>query len=616
MEYTKQEFVDGQVLTAEHLNHMETGIQRACDATPPACNATDCSKVLSYGENGLEWVDMPTGGGDGDGVGQKTEQGGEIFNDYETNEATAEFATAFGSENTAAGDCSIAGGKRIFKSGAEYVADEWLHGEAGYILKIYIADPDGEYAKNTISFEEAKNERYESGSTHECWRDVSEWLIECEEYDISVPDILMVSDGRFCLLEDLRYNEAYGKGAMAIGKGAVAYSRASKSFGYRTQTGYPPSLEHAETRPEAIVQTDENGNPVYPADNVGQAAFAIGADTAALNNHDFAGGWGSVARGQNSLAFGDHNEASGYCAISLGHKTKATGYAAVAVGDQCEATKENCFAGGSLSKSTAGNSIAFGYGCTASTRRTVALGSEANASGEMGATAIGHQVTANGKGAIAMGSGSTAKGEGTFAVGVGTQATLYGAFAYGDHCESTNYNAIAGGANSKAKHANTGAIGRRVVTGRSSQFVVGQDNAEDASALFVVGNGTSDTNRMNAFVVNAAGSAKLAGALSADGATFKKTVTMDGGVMCWGQATFLSGLEISGKLTFDSIDSTSRQRIFTKKTSAYAPDASRAGDYIGQLWTQENDAGEVIAVYMYCGYTSATGGKHKWIKLG
>ena len=63
MNYEKQTFVNGQVLTAECLNRMEEGIKGACDAAPPSCTSKDCSKVLSYGENGPEWVDMPSGGG-------------------------------------------------------------------------------------------------------------------------------------------------------------------------------------------------------------------------------------------------------------------------------------------------------------------------------------------------------------------------------------------------------------------------------------------------------------------------------------------------------------------------------------------------------------------------
>lgn len=69
MNYEKQTFKDGQVLTAECLNRMENGIKGACDAVPPACPTSDCSKVLSYGENGPEWVDMPSGGGGTGGGG-------------------------------------------------------------------------------------------------------------------------------------------------------------------------------------------------------------------------------------------------------------------------------------------------------------------------------------------------------------------------------------------------------------------------------------------------------------------------------------------------------------------------------------------------------------------
>lgn len=58
MNYEKQTFTNGQVLTAECLNRMEEGIKDACNAVPPTCTATDCSKVLSHGENGCEWVDM------------------------------------------------------------------------------------------------------------------------------------------------------------------------------------------------------------------------------------------------------------------------------------------------------------------------------------------------------------------------------------------------------------------------------------------------------------------------------------------------------------------------------------------------------------------------------
>lgn len=61
LNYEKQTFINGQILSAEILNRMESGIKSACDAAPPECTDTDCSKVLSHGPNGCEWVDRYDG---------------------------------------------------------------------------------------------------------------------------------------------------------------------------------------------------------------------------------------------------------------------------------------------------------------------------------------------------------------------------------------------------------------------------------------------------------------------------------------------------------------------------------------------------------------------------
>lgn len=59
MAYSKQNFEDGQVLTAAHLNHMETGIKTAHDSIVPAAPTTDLSRVLSYGSSGFQWIEPP-----------------------------------------------------------------------------------------------------------------------------------------------------------------------------------------------------------------------------------------------------------------------------------------------------------------------------------------------------------------------------------------------------------------------------------------------------------------------------------------------------------------------------------------------------------------------------
>lgn len=111
--------------------------------------------------------------------------------------------------------------------------------------------------------------------------------------------------------EDKRYNEAFGESGLASGMGAVAYARASHASGYRTQTGYPPSPEEAERRPEATVKTDENGNAVYPGGSTGQGALAYGADCVAGENGTLSGGLRSKALVKQSTAIGKDNVVSG-----------------------------------------------------------------------------------------------------------------------------------------------------------------------------------------------------------------------------------------------------------------------------------------------------------------
>ena len=192
-------------------------------------------------------------GDKGDGLGITTAEGGAVFNDYDTNQAKALHATAFGIGSKANGQAAIATG-----------------------------------VKGLRATDESGNSVY---------TDESDW----------------------------RYNEAIGTGSMASGSGAVAYSKLSKSLGLRTQTGYPPSKEEVNKRPEVVTQKDENGNVAYPEDYVGQAAVAIGADTASLGNHSFAGGFKSKSHEHCSFTFGRRNESQQVNAIAMGEGLVATG---------------------------------------------------------------------------------------------------------------------------------------------------------------------------------------------------------------------------------------------------------------------------------------------------
>ena len=161
------------------------------------------------------------------------EEGGLVFGD-ETSSATGSGAVAMGTGSTASGDGSVAmgdevlaagdgsfaqGGK-IFRRGAEYAKNE---------DGLYYADPNGMYMQA-----------------------YPEKCVDVATYPEDAPQLIVDEEGLYCYLHDVRYAEAHGYASMTAGQGAVAYARASKSLGYRTQTGYPTSPELAAARPEAI----------------------------------------------------------------------------------------------------------------------------------------------------------------------------------------------------------------------------------------------------------------------------------------------------------------------------------------------------------------------------
>lgn len=434
-------------------------------------------------------------------VGMTTPAGGVIFGDYEKNEANAKYAAAFGAESKAHGIASFASGtKKEVESDTPYPVDA-----------------DG----NPI-----------------------------------IPD------------DAWRYNEAIGTASTAMGMGNIAFSRASKAFGFRTQTGYPPSEEWIDKRPEVangiphedVAQSggtknfgvhsvqkssfinfayratapdpsgvrahilinfcDASGNSssryrdwavldgerhvvsyenkygtnyVYISiefyggktiqftdmmlycnaeENVGQAAVALGADTAALGNHAIAGGWRAIARGAHSFALGSADTYSET-------PTEASGY----------------------------GSVAIGKGAKASGSRSVAIGTG---------------TTSSGKASVALGDGTTATGQGAFAVGVGSTALNYTAFACGEKNTASAYNAFVGGSSCVASHANAVAIGRAVKTGKGNHAVFGQynDNTTNADSLLTVGKGTSDSTRSNAFDVKANGNIWVGGKSVHSGADY------------------------------------------------------------------------------------------------
>ena len=166
---------------------------------------------------------------------------------------------------------------------------------------------------------------------------------------------------------------------------------------------------------------------------------------------------------------------------------------------------------GDFSAMMGGKSQAKGKRAFAEGTSTIALGNYSHAEGNktfakaVNSHAEGLLTNALGEVSHAEGSTTTAKGDASHAEGAWTVASGYASHAENDHTEASGNGSHAGGVYSKAKHNMSFVHGSYLETGRSNQAVFGEYNKVDTSALFAVGNGTSQTNRKNAFQVNADG---------------------------------------------------------------------------------------------------------------
>ena len=210
------------------------------------------------------------------------------------------------------------------------------------------------------------------------------------------------------------------------------------------------------------------------------------------------------AFGDFSAMMGGKSQAKGKRAFAEGTSTIALGNYSHAEGNKTFAKAVNSHAEGLLTNALGGNSHAEGASTRATGDNSHAEGHLSEASG-YGSHAEGNQTTASGEAAHTEGSSNAATGNCAHAEGAGNTASGYASHAEGDSNKAIGSGSHAGGVMSQAKHNMSFVHGTYLETGRVGQSVFGEYNAVDANALFAVGNGTSQTNRKNAFQVNADG---------------------------------------------------------------------------------------------------------------
>lgn len=419
-------------------------------------------------------------------VGQKTTEGGEIFNDYENNQSISEFSSARGTHTFA--------GTKFF-----YIIDKNEINKT-YTLKDYYLDisSSGELAVNDLFSITTGGNREDCGTiksitqeegTNNAIVTVSNWywdnsssLVEPTYDNPCTSFIFRVIDKPLCGTDIMGTaasaegddTKALMVGAHSEGRYTVAGGKYSHAEGRNTRSGYASHAEGWGTK----AMGQEAHSEGYFTDAQGWYSHSEGNNTKSIGQSSHAEGANSVASGQFSHAEGTTTQATNTGSHSEGRNTIASGIGAHSEGSY--STDEN-------------NIIIY----------TEAIGTGSHAEG-LGTKASGYSSHSEGRFTIASGSQSHAEGSGTKAINYNTHSEGNNTTASGNESHAEGKNTVASGSVSHAGGLGTIASG-------SSQTSIGKYNREDVNALLIVGNGSgpSATERSNAFTVNRNGTATV-----------------------------------------------------------------------------------------------------------
>ena len=245
----------------------------------------------------------------------------------------------------------------------------------------------------------------------------------------------------------------------------------------------------------------------------GYSSIAMGRDTETSGYNSTAMGYETIASGNFSTAMGRSTKALGYYSTAMGRDTEASGYNSTAIGFYTEASESYSTAMGRSTKALGSSSTAMGF--------------ETNASGDY-STAMGYGTDALGDYSTAMGLGTYASGDYSTAMGLGTNAS-------GDYSTAMGYLTNASGDYSTAMGFSTQAESHNeFVIGRYNKTTSGVSSTDwvNVDPLFTVGNGSSSSNRSNAFQILKNGDATFYSNL-----TVKKDLDVEGDIDVTGTVT-------------------------------------------------------------------------------
>jgi hypothetical protein len=318
---------------------------------------------------------------------------------------------------------------------------------------------------------------------------------------------------------------AFGRGAIAEGFRSFAFGSAGvDSLGKKTGVAYAKG-DYSFAIGQGSQALGFSSFTLGIADTAsGWGATAMGYETTAKGGSSTSIGAYSVASGVQAFAGGNNSKASSFVSFAFGFNALASGIASVAMGGATNAIGDFSVALGVGTIASGHSSAAFGYKTEASGGGSTAMGSYAKAIGVWSfaagdssiasmnwAVALGHHTLANDYASFAGGEESRATGNHAFAFGCKTLASGPGSVALGDETRATNGDAFSIGYLSHANATYSAVFGDGTISNSYAAMVLGRFNDTtgmtnkdwyvSTDPAFEIGNGTSNTDRKNAFTV-------------------------------------------------------------------------------------------------------------------
>lgn len=344
------------------------------------------------------------------------------------------------------------------------------------------------------------------------------------EYPISVNAenvIVEYNDGTHenvqVVLEDKAERSLYQDDKIDLGgSSSKQHGVYSASIGTKTLASGSNSIAVGDAAHAEGLNSSSFGNGTYA---IAESSHAEGQGTSITEEAKYAHaeGWATKARGVAAHAEGYDNYAATDYSHVEGQKTVASGLRGHAEGMHTSASGENSHAEGYFTSANGKNSHAEGQSILVSGGDDISIALQADgeaAHAEGCATkAYGKYSHAEGMYAHARGTCSHAEGFNSKATGnvshaEGNYSLAKGSYSHaeGDNTEATGYASHAGGYKSSASAPYSFCHGRELrVVGIEPQAAFGRFNETNSFMLFSIGNGSSDTDRKNAFSINKSG---------------------------------------------------------------------------------------------------------------